>query len=72
MILDLPPATAQVIQHGANIQGISIEQFLMNSAYEKALELTPNVWHISDDEAELLNRLASDDTPPNDKLKALL
>lgn len=38
MIIDLPPKTAQIIQHGADIQGVSIEQFIINSAYSKAIK----------------------------------
>lgn len=72
MIIDLPPKTAQIIQHGADIQGVSIEQFIINSAYSKAIEIMPSTWHISDNEAELLNRLADDSTPANNALKDLL
>lgn len=44
MILDIPPSTAQIIQAVADRQGISVEQFCINSVYEKALQLahTPN------------------------------
>lgn len=72
MIIDLPPKTAQIIQHGADIQGVSIEQFIINSAYSKAIEIMLSTWHISDNEAELLNRLADDSTPANNALKDLL
>lgn len=72
MIIDLPPKTAQIIQHGADIQGVSIEQFIINSAYSRAIEIVPSTWHISDKEAELLNRLTDDGTPPNDALQDLL
>ena len=39
MIIDLPPTTAQIIEHIANRQGITAQQFCINSVYEKALEL---------------------------------
>ncbi|AWY20054.1 hypothetical protein [Moraxella bovis] len=38
MIIDLPPTTAHIIERIANVQGISVEQFCINSVYEKALE----------------------------------
>lgn len=44
MIIDLPPQAESIISHIANKQGQTIENFLIMSAYEKALQLayTPN------------------------------
>lgn len=40
MILDLPPQTEQIISHIATKQGQSIHDFILLSAYEKALQLS--------------------------------
>lgn len=44
MIIELPPTTMQIIERIADSQGITAQQFCINSVYEKALELayTPN------------------------------
>lgn len=39
MILDLPPQTEQIISHIATKQGQSVHDFILLSAYEKALQL---------------------------------
>ncbi|UNU72895.1 hypothetical protein LU293_07310 [Moraxella nasovis] len=40
MILDSPPQIAQIFAHIAHHQSVSVEQFVLNSAYEKALQFT--------------------------------
>lgn len=40
MILDIPPQTEQIITSIAHQQGQSVENFIIMSAYEKALSLT--------------------------------
>ncbi len=44
MLIDLPPQAESIISHIAHKQGQTIENFLIMSAYEKALQLayTPN------------------------------
>ncbi|WP_019519340.1 hypothetical protein [Faucicola boevrei] len=37
MLLDIPPQTIQIIQAVANQQGQSLENYIIISAYEKAL-----------------------------------
>lgn len=39
MILNIPPQTEHIIHQIAQQQGMSIEQFMIHSAYEKALHL---------------------------------
>lgn len=39
MILDLPPQTARIINTIARQQGQTLENFMIMSAYEKALQL---------------------------------
>lgn len=39
MILNISPQTESIISHIASQQGVTIEQFFINSAYEKALQL---------------------------------
>lgn len=38
MLLDIPPQTIQIIQAVANQQGQSVENYIIISAYEKALQ----------------------------------
>ena len=37
--LDIPQDKYYIIEQAAKLQGFSIEQFIVNCAYEKALEL---------------------------------
>lgn len=75
MILDLPPQTEQIIANIAYQQGQSLEQFIIMSAYEKALQLayTPiDIWKPSDNDLVKMNELLSNPQPPTLAMKELL
>lgn len=79
IVLDLPPQTQNAIQSIADKQGLSIEQFILMGAYEKALNFTQSdneqdtpIWYASNNDKALIQAMLDNPPTPNDKLKELM
>ncbi|WP_315042896.1 DUF1778 domain-containing protein [Faucicola mancuniensis] len=68
------PQTKAIIEQASQTMGLSMSQFMLNVVFEKSLKIineTP-IWHLSEQESQLINEMLNDTTPPNDELKQLL
>lgn len=68
------PQAKAIIEQASKTMGLTMSQFILNTAYEKSLDIinqTP-VWYVSDSESQLINEMLADTTPANAELKELL
>lgn len=75
MLIDIPNDMAQIIMQIANHRGQSVQDFILMSAYEKALSLAyadESIWYISHKDGQIINELLDNPSPMNAKMQELL
>lgn len=75
MLIDIPNDTAQIIVQIANHRGQSVQDFILMSAYEKALSLAymdNSIWYINHKDSQTINELLDNPSPMNAKMHELL